>query len=193
MNFCVVFSVFFVAIILKWMPLVHPPYCPYRGRVTMSAIISPLAPRAMFPSTRKGYFSSRRRSKPTRLERMARICLAYTQNSNPLLGPEPWEAHLFGGAEECRAATGGAKDKKKAAQDFNLWLSARNPDEIVVYTDGSQKLGKAGKIAGSGTAWTIEWKWQRFVTNGFSLGADAEVYDAEIIGLCGGFRVLWRG
>lgn len=66
--------------------------------------------------------------------------------------------------------------KKKAAQNFNLWLSARNLDEIVDYTDGSQRLDKAGIIAGTGTAWTIEWKGQWLGTNG--LGANAEVYDA---------------
>lgn len=39
-----------------------------------------------------------------------------------------------------------------------------------------------------GAAWTIEYKGQWFGTNGFSLGANAEVYDAEIIGLCGGLE-----
>lgn len=41
---------------------------------------------------------------------------------------------------------------------------------------------------GTGTAWTIERKGQWFGTNGFSLGANAEVYDPEIIGLYGGLE-----
>ena len=134
--------------------------------------------------TKKAHTSS----KPTRLERMAKICPAFTQTSNPLLEPEPWEPILLGGAKECIAATGGVEDKKKAAQDFNLWLSKCSPDDMVVYTDGSQRLDKAGKIAGTGAAWTIECKGQWFGTNGFSLGANAEVYDAEILGLCGGLE-----
>ncbi len=75
---------------------------------------------------------------------MAKICPEFTQSSNPLLKPEPWEAHVLGGAKECTAATGGAEDKKKAAQNFNLWLGARNSDEMVVYTDGSQRMDNVG-------------------------------------------------
>lgn len=58
----------------------------------------------------------------------------------------------------------------------------------MVYTDGSQRLEKAGKIARAGTAWTIECDRQWFGTNVFSLGANAEVYDVEIIELCGGLE-----
>lgn len=76
--------------------------------------------------------------KPTRLERMAKICPAFTQTSNPLLEPEPWEPNPLGGASEYITATGGVKDKKESAQNFNIWLSARSTYDIVVYTDGSQ-------------------------------------------------------
>ncbi len=61
------------------------------------------------------------KAKPTRVKRMAKICPAFTQSSNPLLEPEPWEPNLLGGANECIAATGGVEDKKKAAQNFKLW------------------------------------------------------------------------
>ena len=50
----------------------------------------------------------------------------------------------------------------------------------------SSPTDKAGKIAGTETDWTIEWKRQWFGTNAFSLGANAEVYDAEVI--CGGLE-----
>ena len=45
---------------------------------------------------------------------------------------------------------GETEDKKKAAQNFNLWLSACNSDEMVVYTDGSQKIGRDRKNSGDG-------------------------------------------
>ena len=45
---------------------------------------------------------------------------------------------------------------------------------------------KARKTAQTRTAWTIECKRQWLSTNGFSPGANAEIYDAEIIGLFGG-------
>ena len=59
---------------------------------------------------------------------------------------------------------------------------------MVVYIDGSQGLDKAGKIAGTGATWTIEWKGQWSGTNWFTLDANAKVYDAEIIGLCKGLE-----
>ncbi len=99
-------------------------------------------------------------SKPTRLEKMAKICPAFTQTSNLSLDPEPWEPNLLGGTKECIAAKGGVKDKKQKVQDFNLWLSTRNPDDIMVYIDGSQRQDKAERIAGTGTTWRIECRGQ---------------------------------
>ena len=81
---------------------------------------------------------------------MAKTCPGFTQNSNPLLEPEPWEVHLL--AKEYIAATGGEEDKNKAAQNFNLWLSARNPDEMVVYTDRVTTIREGRKNSGTGTA-----------------------------------------
>ena len=120
---------------------------------------------------------------------MAKICPAFIQTPNLLLEPKSWELILIGGAKECITATRRVDDKKKAAQNFHLWLNKHNPEDMVVYTDGSQRLDKAGKIAGTRAAWTIECKRQWFGTNGFSLGANAKVYDAEIIGPCGELEV----
>ena len=118
---------------------------------------------------------------------MAKICPAATQYSNPLLEPEPWGPILLS-QKEYMTATGGENDKKKAAQNSNLWLSRRNSDDMVVYTDGSQRLDKERKIIGTGAAWTIEFKDQWVGTNGLSLGTGAEIYDAEIIAPCGGLE-----
>lgn len=43
--------------------------------------------------TKKAYHSLH----PTRLEKLARLCPAITQYSNPLLDSCPWETHFFGG------------------------------------------------------------------------------------------------
>lgn len=96
---------------------------------------------------------------PTRLEKLAQLCSAV---SNPVLDSCPWEERLFGGRHKCLTATGGTEDKKKAAANFN------------------------GKILGSGSAWILRWKERWLDVNGFSLGSKAEVYDAEVWGLCGG-------
>ncbi len=68
---------------------------------------------------------------------MPKICPAFTQTSNLLLELEPLEPNLLGGTKECIAATGGVEDKKQAAQNFNLLLSICNPNDMVIYTDGS--------------------------------------------------------
>ena len=63
----------------------------------------------------------------------------------------------------------------------------------MVYTNSSQRLDKVGEIAGTGSALTIQYRRQWFGTNGFSLGANSEVYDAEIIGLFGGLEAALFG
>lgn len=116
--------------------------------------------------TKKAHTSSQ----PTRLERLANICPAFTQ-------------YYWGVAIECISATGGTEDKEKAAQNFNLWLGARNSDEMVVYTDGVTKIGQDRKNRADGNS-LDQW----LGTNGFSIGSNAEAYDAEMIGLRGGLE-----
>ena len=119
---------------------------------------------------------------------MAKICAAFTQTSNPLWEPDPWELNLLGGSKECIAAKRGVKYKKQAMQNFILWQSTRNSDDILVYKDGSHRLDKARKIAGTETTWTIECRRQWFLTNECCLVANVKVYDAKIIGLCSGLE-----
>lgn len=138
--------------------------------------------------TRKAYLSLH----PTRLKKLAQLCPASTQYSDPLLDSCPWEKHLFGGSHRCLDATGVTGDKKKAAANFNSWLSSLDKNDIVVYTDGSQKVDNMGKVLGTGSAWTLRWKERWLGTNGFSLGPKAEVYDAEILGLCGGLEAAYN-
>ncbi len=57
-------------------------------------------------------------SKPTRLEKIAKICPVFTQTSNLLLEPEPWEPNLQRGTKECIAATREAEDKKASRAEF---------------------------------------------------------------------------
>ena len=135
--------------------------------------------------TNKAHISS----KLTCFKKIAKICPTFTETSNPLLEPKLWEPNLLWAIKECIAAIGGVEDKKQEAQNFNSWLSTRNPDDIVVSTHRSQWLDKTKKIAGTGSAWTIGYKGQWVDINRFSLDANIEIYDAEIIGLCGGLKV----
>lgn len=84
--------------------------------------------------------------------------------------------------------TGGTENKKKAAANFNLRLASLDKNDLVAYTDGSQKLDEAGKILDTRSAWILRWKERWLGINGFSLGPKAEGYDAEILGLCGGLE-----
>lgn len=97
------------------------------------------------------------KDKLTRLEKLANICSLYTQYSNPLLCAQPWERHILGGGENCLSATGGAKDKKVAAANFQVWLEKLGGNELVAYTDRSQKSDLEGNIIGTGTAWVLQW------------------------------------
>lgn len=108
--------------------------------------------------------------------------------SNPLLNSFPWEGHLFDGGHKCLIATGGSEDKKKAATNVKLWLTSLDKNDIVAYTDGSQKLDGTGKVLGTGPASILGWKERWLGMNGFSLGSKAEIYDAEILGLYGGLE-----
>ena len=124
----------------------------------------------------------------TQLKKLAKICVSYTQYSNPLLYVQPWEMHLLGGIEKCLSATEGAEDKKVAAAKFQGWLQKLDSDELIAYTNGSQKTDLVGNIIGTGTVWIICWKKQWLGKNGFSIGRHVEVYDAEVMRICGGLE-----
>lgn len=42
---------------------------------------------------------------------------------------------------------------------------------------------------GIGIAWVLQWKGERLGKNGFSFGRHAEVYDAEVVRICGELNV----
>ena len=103
---------------------------------------------------------------PTCLEKLAQLCPATTWYSNPLLDLCPWEEHL-GESHKRLAATGGTEDKKKVAANFNLWLASLDKNDIVAYTNGSQKWDRTGKILGTGLDWIRGgkkdgWGWMDF-------------------------------
>ncbi len=85
-------------------------------------------------------------------------------------------------------ATGGSRDKKQVADNFNSWRHSLDKNNIVVYIDRLQKVAKTGKILGIGLAWILRWIDRWLGMNGFLLGPKAEVYDAEILGLYGGLE-----
>lgn len=53
------------------------------------------------------------------MERLAKKCAEDVEYSDPMLGSEPWEEHLFGGREKCLEATGGTENKERAKAKFN--------------------------------------------------------------------------
>ena len=106
--------------------------------------------------TKKAWSSTR----PTRLEQVAKQCSQHTEYSNPLLLPALWENHLFGGIDKCLAAAGHTTGKDKAKENVRRWLNSRNENELIVYSDGSQRVHPNGKVLGTGSAWVIRWKNQ---------------------------------
>ncbi len=64
---------------------------------------------------------------PSRIERLAQKCAKEVEYSDPMLGSEPWEEHLFGGREKCLKAKSGIWNKERAKTKFNAWLQYLNP------------------------------------------------------------------
>ena len=73
-------------------------------------------------------------------------------------------------------------------ENVNQWLDSCSENGIIVYSDGSQKINNPNEIIGTGAAWILKWKSSWLGSNGFALGANAEVYDAEAWGMCGGLE-----
>lgn len=96
----------------------------------------------------------------------------------------------MGGIDKCLSVMEGGEDKKVAAAKFQDWLQKLDSDELVVYTDGSQKTDLVGNIISTGTAWVLHWKEHWLGKNGFSLGRHAEVYDAEVMGIYRGLEAI---
>ncbi len=92
----------------------------------------------------------------TRLERIAWSCLFITQYSNPLLELEPWEEHLFEGAENVFQAKGSTEDKKKASSNFKFWAQNLNLNDMLIYIDRSQEIDKGGTPTGTRATWVIK-------------------------------------
>lgn len=134
--------------------------------------------------TKKAWTSTR----PTRLEQVAKQCPQQTEYSNPMMIPASGENHLFGGPDKCLAAAGYNTNKNKAKENVTGWLNSRNRNELIVYTDGSQQVDFSGKTLGTGSAWVVWWKNQWLGNNGFALGKNVDVYDAEAWALCGGLE-----
>ncbi len=59
----------------------------------------------------------------------------------------------------------------------------------MVYSDGSQEVDQNGTTTGTGAAWVLKWTDRWLGMNGFSLGANVEVYDAEALAMLGGLEV----
>lgn len=108
--------------------------------------------------------------------------------SDPLIDSEPWEEHVLGGPHKALTATQGTGDKSRAAKCFNQWLKGLHPLDILVYTDGSQEIDRAGTPTGVGAAWVLKSNNVWIGKAGISLGKTTEVYDSEATAMCKGFE-----
>lgn len=73
---------------------------------------------------------------------------------NPLHKLELWKKHLFG-FNSCLAAINGTGNKGKAAVKFNSWLKSQKLLDIIVYTNGSQKIDQNNIPTGTGAGWVL--------------------------------------
>lgn len=110
-------------------------------------------------------------------------------SNSPVLQPttrlRPMGRAPFGGVENILLATKGIGDKIKVSQSFHAWVETLDKRDILVSSDGSQETDINELTTGIGAAWVLKWGEQWLGMNGFSLGVNAEVYDAEALAMLG--------
>ena len=70
----------------------------------------------------------------------------------------------FFGPDSCLVTTGGTGNKERAILNFNTWLKNRKPQDIIVYTDGSQET-KEGSVSMGAGAGVEEQRLKRITTH----------------------------
>ena len=91
----------------------------------------------------------------------------------------------------CRTDPTGGRTKEEAAADFKTWWTALPPDDITVFSDGSEQYSEDGeKFVGYGYA---VYQGGNQITSGHgSINSTSHVFDAEAIGAWKGLQSALR-
>lgn len=131
--------------------------------------IHPLRIRATAIARRRDYIIQ-----PTRLTRLL-LALPKTEITNPIAQP-PWLARETREDTIIRIHAPQGRSKDTAAKDFIAFLATRPPKDIQVFSDGSKSESTDGATGGGCVSYQYALQIDR---KAFSLGYNAEVFDAE--------------
>ncbi|RAL61628.1 hypothetical protein DID88_002697, partial [Monilinia fructigena] len=103
------------------------------------------------------------------------VALPPSEQVNPLAHP-PWEQRETRAEAELRVVGPLGRSKAQAAKDFKTFYASIPRNDLQVFSDGSKSEGKDGATGGGYivTQYDIE-----VARHAFSLGLNAEVFDAE--------------
>jgi hypothetical protein len=109
--------------------------------------------------------------------RLARLVLALpkAESVNPIAHP-PWTVRESRSEVIERISGPQGRTKEKAAKDFTDFLSTIPPKDILVFSDGSKSESTDGATGGGSVTYQYGHRIDR---KAFSLGRNAEVFDAE--------------
>ncbi|RAL58046.1 hypothetical protein DID88_009541 [Monilinia fructigena] len=120
------------------------------------------------------FASGNRRLPSSRFARTI-VALPPSEQVNPLAHP-PWEQRETRAEAELRVVGPLGRSKAQAAKDFKTFYASIPRNDLQVFSDGSKSEGKDGATGGGYivTQYDIE-----VARHAFSLGLNAEVFDAE--------------
>jgi ribonuclease HI/endonuclease/exonuclease/phosphatase (EEP) superfamily protein YafD len=126
-----------------------------------------------------------RTGQPT--SRLARLVLALpkAESVNPIADP-PWEIRETREATAIRISGPQGRTKEQAAADFTAFLNTVPPKDIQVFSDGSKSESTDGSTGGGAVIYQYGLQIGR---KAFSLGLQAEVFDAEAVAALRGAEI----
>ena len=77
-------------------------------------------------------------------------------------------------------------DKETASANFKAWWAALPPEDVTIFSDGSEKTARGIKSVGYGYA--VYQNGQQIATGHGSINTLSHVFDAEVIGAWKGLR-----
>lgn len=136
----------------------------------------PLVKRITPPQIVRGRGAGSRQRPKTKVQRLGTLLPSVPR---PKLAAPHFSPH-------CRTDPTEGLDKKTASDNFKAWWAALPPEDVTIFSDGSERYDRGVKYVGYGYA---VYQNRRQIATGYgSINTLSHVFDAEIIGAWKGLR-----
>ena len=136
----------------------------------------PLVKRITPPQIVRGRGAGSRQRPKTKVQRLGTLLPSVPR---PKLAAPHFSPH-------CRTDPTEGLDKKTASDNFKAWWAALPPEDVTIFSDGSERYDRRVKYVGYGYA---VYQNRRQIATGYgSINTLSHVFDAEIIGAWKGLR-----